>query len=51
LFKLLLLSEIFLQRGDSSVERGTPFKWVKTANEVLDSMLRFGLCVQQVHGQ
>lgn len=31
--------------------RGTPFNWVKTANEILDSMRRFGLRVQQVHGQ
>jgi transposase len=32
-------------------ERGTPFKWVKTADEILDKMRRFGLRVQQVHGQ
>jgi transposase len=32
-------------------ERGTPFRWVKTADEILDSMRRFGLRVQQVHGQ
>jgi len=32
-------------------DRGTPFKWVKTADEILDSMRRFGLRVQQVHGQ
>ena len=32
-------------------ERGAPFKWVKTADEILDSMRRFGLRVQQVHGQ
>jgi transposase len=31
--------------------RGAPFKWVKTADEILDSMRRFGLRVQQVHGQ
>ena len=27
------------------------FKWVKSADEILDSMRRFGLRVQQVHGQ
>ena len=26
-------------------------KWVKTADEILDRMRRFGLRVQQVHGQ
>ena len=31
--------------------RGIPFKWVKTADEILDKMRRFGLRVQQVHGQ
>jgi len=32
-------------------ERDTPFRWVKTADEILDSMRRFGVRVQQVHGQ
>ncbi|MEQ1575734.1 MAG: IS630 family transposase [Vicinamibacterales bacterium] len=36
---------------DAHNERGTPFKWVKTADEILDSMRRFGLRLQQVHGQ
>jgi transposase len=36
---------------DTHNERGTPFKWVRTADEVLDSMRRFGLRLQQVHGQ
>ena len=36
---------------DAHNDRGTPFKWVKTADEILDSMRRFGLSVQQVHGQ
>jgi transposase len=36
---------------DTHNDRGTPFKWVKTADEILDSMRRFGLRVQQVHGQ
>jgi hypothetical protein len=32
-------------------ERSIPVKWVKTADEILDKMRRFGLRVQQVHGQ
>jgi len=36
---------------DAHNDRGTPFKWVKTADEILDSMRRFGVRVQQVHGQ
>jgi len=36
---------------DAHNARGTPFKWVKTADEILDSMRRFGLRVQQVYGQ
>jgi transposase/transposase-like protein len=36
---------------DAHNDRGTPFTWVKTADEILDSMRRFGLRLQQVHGQ
>lgn len=36
---------------DAHNERHAPFTWVKTADEILDSMRRFGLRVQQVHGQ
>lgn len=32
-------------------DRGTPFNWIKTADEILDNMRRFGRRVQQVHGQ
>jgi transposase len=32
-------------------ERQTPFRWVKTADEILDKMQRFGLRVQQVHAR
>lgn len=32
-------------------KRPTPFKWVKTADEILDKMRRVGLRVQQVYGQ
>jgi len=36
---------------DAHNNRGLPFKWVKTADQILDKMRRFGLRVQQVHGQ
>jgi transposase/transposase-like protein len=36
---------------DAHNERSLPFKWVKTADEILEKMRRFGLRVQQVHGQ
>jgi hypothetical protein len=36
---------------DAHNDRGTPFRWVKTADEILDSMRRFGVRVQPVHGQ
>jgi len=32
-------------------DRGTPFRWVKTVDEILDSMRRFGVRVHLVHGQ
>jgi hypothetical protein len=32
---------------DAHNERGAPFKWVKTADEILDSMRRFGLRVSR----
>ena len=32
-------------------ERRVPVKWVKTADEILYKMRRFGLRMQQVHGQ
>jgi transposase len=36
---------------DAHNARSIPFKWVKTADEILEKMRRFGLRVQQVHGQ
>ena len=36
---------------DAHNARGIPFTWVKTADEILDKMRRFGLRVQQLHGQ
>jgi len=32
-------------------EHGTPFRWTRTADEILDKMRRFGLHTQQVHGR
>jgi len=45
------LRDAILAYVDAHNERGVPFKWVKTADEILDKMRRFGLRVQQVHGQ
>jgi transposase len=36
---------------DARNKRDTPFKWVKTADEILDNMRRFGLRLQHVHPQ
>jgi hypothetical protein len=32
-------------------DKGKPFTWTKTADEILDKMRRFGLRTQQVHAQ
>ncbi len=32
-------------------EKGKPFKWIKTAEPILDRMRRFGLRTQQVHAR
>lgn len=32
-------------------EEGKPFKWTKTADEILEKVRRFGLRTQQVHGE
>ena len=45
------LRDAILTYVDAHNERGKPFTWVKTADEILDKMRRFGLRVQQVHGQ
>lgn len=36
---------------DAHNDKGQPFKWTKTADEILDKMRRFGLRTQQVHAQ
>lgn len=32
-------------------ENGKPFKWTKTADEILEKVKRFGVRTQQVHGR
>src|SRR6266850_4757092 len=45
------LREAILGYVDAHNENGKPFRWTKTADEILDKMRRFGLRTQQVHGQ
>jgi len=44
------LREAILAYVASHNERSKPFRWTKTADEILDKMRRFGLRTQQVHG-
>jgi transposase len=45
------LREAILAYVNAHNAKGKPFKWTKTADEILDKMRRFGLRTQQVHGQ
>jgi len=36
---------------DAHNHEGRPFKWTKTADEILDKMRRFGLRTQKAHGE
>src|SRR6187401_1079753 len=45
------LREAILAYVDAHNERDKPFRWTKTADEILDKMRRFGLRTQQVHNQ
>jgi len=45
------LRAVILAYVDAHNERSTPFRWLKTANDILDRMRRFRLRVQQGHGQ
>lgn len=45
------LRDAILQYVDAHNEQGKPFKWTKTADEILEKMRRFGIRTQQVHGQ
>lgn len=44
------LREAILEYVASHNERSKPFRWSKTADEILEKMRRFGLRTQQVHG-
>ncbi len=44
------LRDAILAYVDAHNERDKPFRWTKTADEILDKMRRFGLRTQQVHG-
>lgn len=44
------LREAILAYVSSHNAQSRPFRWTKTADEILDSLRRFGLRTQQVHG-
>lgn len=46
----LQLRQTILAHVDAHNEKGKPFKWTKTVDEILDKMRRFGLRTQQLHG-
>ena len=45
------LREAILGYVDAHNEHSKPFRWTKTADEILDKMRRFGLRTQQVHAR
>jgi transposase len=45
------LRQAILAYVDAHNEDGKPFKWTKTADEILEKMRRFGLRTQAVHGE
>jgi transposase len=45
------LREAILAYVDSHNQNGKPFRWTKTADEILEKLRRFGIRTQQVHGQ
>lgn len=47
---ILQLREAILAYIAAHNERGKPFTWTKTADDILDKMRRFGIRTQQVHG-
>ncbi len=44
------LRQVILACVEAHNEQSRPFRWTKTADEILDKMRRFGLRTQQVHG-
>lgn len=45
------LRKAILEYVEAHNEHGKPFKWTKTADEILEKMRRFGIRTQSVHGQ
>jgi len=45
------LRDAILAYVEAHNQNGKPFRWTKTADEILDKMRRFGLRTQQVHGR
>jgi transposase/transposase-like protein len=45
------LREAILKYVEVHNEKEKPFKWTKTADEILEKMRRFGIRTQQAHGQ
>jgi len=45
------LRQAILEYVDAHNDKRKPFRWTKTADEILDKMRRFGLRTQQVHAQ
>jgi transposase len=45
------LREAILAYVATHNEHGKPFRWMKTADEILDKLRRFGVRTQQVHGR
>jgi transposase len=45
------LRDAILAYVEAHNEQSKPFKWTKTADEILDKLRRFGIRTQQVHGQ
>jgi transposase len=45
------LRQAILDYVDAHNEEGRPFKWTKSADEILDTMRRFGLRTQKVHAK
>jgi len=45
------LREAILAYVAAHNDKGKPFKWTRTADDILDKMRRFGLRTQQVHAQ
>ena len=44
------LREAILAYVETHNETNKPFRWTKTADQILDKMRRFGIRTQQVHG-